>query len=67
MRRVADRPLVLVLDKQTAGYPWELLHDGGRGETEPPAVRAGLIRQLVEHRFVDQPVMATGDKALVDR
>ena len=60
-----DRHLVLVLDKQTAGYPWELLHDGGRGETEPPAVRAGLIRQLVEHRFVDKPIMATGDKALV--
>jgi CHAT domain-containing protein len=60
----SERPLVLVLDKDTAGYPWELLHEGDE-EVEPPAVRAGLIRQLLEESFEDRPVMATADRALV--
>lgn len=60
----SERPLVLVLDKHTAGYPWELLHEGD-DELEPPAVRAGVIRQLLEDGYNDRPAMATADRALV--
>ncbi len=34
-----------ILDTETAGYPWELLHDG-RSDTVPLSVNAGMIRQL---------------------
>ncbi|SEW07341.1 CHAT domain-containing protein [Chitinophaga sp. YR573] len=34
-----------ILDKNTAAYPWELLHDG-LSDNYPLAVNAGMIRQL---------------------
>jgi tetratricopeptide (TPR) repeat protein len=63
-----DRPLRLVLDQDTAAYPWELLDDrrpwpdtGGSGagiaggHQDPPAVRAGLVRQLIRQSFRERP------------
>ena len=37
--------LLLVLDKVTANFPWELLHYDDKGD-EPICVSAGMIRQL---------------------
>ena len=65
----------LILDEASAAFPWELLDDrrpwmsaeGASGPTlEPPAVRAGLVRQLLQARFSDRVVAARGKpKALV--
>ena len=44
--------ITLVLDKVTAGYPWELLQHKGAG-VKPLCIHAGMIRQL-----------ATGDSRL---
>jgi hypothetical protein len=62
----SDRNMVLMLDQDTAQYPWELLHEGTRGDTEPPAVRAGLIRQLAQEPSAARPPIVTiGNKALL--
>jgi len=45
------RNLVLVLAREAARYPWELLHDQSAGDTAPFGTRCGLIRQLVTERF----------------
>jgi CHAT domain-containing protein/tetratricopeptide repeat protein/lecithin:cholesterol acyltransferase len=37
--------IVWILDKSTAGYPWELLQDT-TGDAKPFSVNAGMIRQL---------------------
>lgn len=39
-----------ILDKDTAAYPWELLHDGLEDKL-PLAVSAGMIRQLATHDY----------------
>jgi hypothetical protein len=72
--------LVLVLDKETARYPWEMLEDRwsqplpGRhattraeraGGRKPGAVELGMVRQLSTRTFRDQPVMALERLALV--
>jgi len=41
-----DRDIMLVVDKQSASIPWELLDDKDNPETEPIGVRNGLLRQL---------------------
>lgn len=38
--------LVLLLDEASARYPWELLEDRWSASRRPPAVAAGLLRQL---------------------
>ena len=65
----------LVLDEASAAFPWELLDDRrpwmSAGDTdgpklEPPAVRAGMVRQLLQTRFSEKVVAARGrPKALV--
>ncbi|MFO1066916.1 MAG: CHAT domain-containing protein, partial [Geminicoccaceae bacterium] len=67
-----DRNLRLVLDPHTAAFPWELLDDrrpwteaaiGVDGDRRgPAAVRAGLVRQLVQAQFRERPVAATGPR-----
>lgn len=69
--------LRLVLDINTAGYPWEMLVDRGhrRGQgasnglpDDPPlpqAVKAGMIRQLVLPDFRPQPTVTEGVDALI--
>jgi CHAT domain-containing protein len=53
-----------VLDKYTAGFPWELLQDKTKG-TKPLCINAGMIRQLAtsDSRLNIEPV--TGNTALV--
>ncbi len=61
-----ERPRRLILDERSAGFPWELLDDrrpwmSDGAELAPPAVRAGLVRQLVQTRFRED-VFATRDE-----
>lgn len=74
------RNLVLVLDRESARFPWEMLEDrwsqalpglppggrdgGGEGR-RPGAVELGMLRQLVTTRPRPQPVMVLERRALV--
>ena len=68
----------LILDEQSAAFPWELLDDRRPWmsaedaqrtralDRPPPAVRAGMVRQLLQTRFSEKVVTARGKpKALV--
>lgn len=55
--------MILVLDKDTARFPWELLHDGSRDR--PQAVERGLIRQFATPRFRQNPTMPINRGVLV--
>lgn len=59
------RDQVLILDEAAAAYPWELVHDLLRGDKEPLAVRAGVIRQLTGSDMRELPRPALGNSALV--
>ncbi len=61
--RQAD--LVLLVDAASARYPWELLEDRWSHTGRPPAVAAGLVRQLKTTTFRAQPAHATQPTALV--
>lgn len=50
--------LVLVVDEETAEYPWELMHDG----TEPLCARIGMVRQLQTAHYRSH-IRATTTKA----
>lgn len=59
------RNMVVVVDRRTARLPWELLEDRwGRGGI-PPAVEAGLVRQLATPRFRSEPMHTLEQTALV--
>lgn len=62
---ISDTDLVLVLDDETAQYPWELLAERKRGAVEPLAVRMGMLRQFKTSRFVLNPQPAREMSALV--
>jgi hypothetical protein len=52
-----ERPRRLTLDERSAAFPWELLDDrrpwmsDAEAGRKPPAVRAGLVRQLLQTQF----------------
>ncbi|MCB1034076.1 MAG: CHAT domain-containing protein, partial [Acidobacteria bacterium] len=62
-----DLDLLLVLDRHSAGYPWELMSDDGDdlGECQPLSVRAGMLRQLASGSFRERPVSPLESTALV--
>lgn len=71
-----DSNLRLVLDQQTARYPWELMDDrrpwlirkGGpdMSARKPPAARFGVLRQLINENYrIVGASAASGRKALV--
>ncbi len=70
-----ERNRRLVLDEDSAQFPWELLDDRrpwamdsvlGDAARDPPAVRYGLVRQLLQSRFQERVVVPTGrPKALI--
>lgn len=62
---ISDTDLVLVLDDDTAQYPWELLAELKRGEVDPLAVRIGMLRQFKTSNFVTNPQPACERSALV--
>ncbi len=57
--------MVLMLDANSARYPWELLENRWGAAHRPPAVAAGLVRQLKAREFRRQPLHATSAKAFV--
>ena len=57
--------MVLMLDAHSATYPWELLENRWGASVRPPAVAAGLVRQLKATRFRQQPLHSASAKALV--
>ncbi len=57
--------LVVLVDEVSARYPWELLEDRWSQNGRPPAVSAGLIRQLKTPVFRSNPVHATAATAYV--
>jgi len=60
-----ERNMVLLLEKNAAAYPWELLHDQTSGESEPLVTRGGLIRQLAMDERGRTPVDSLVESALV--
>ena len=71
---VERRNLLLIVDKETAAYPWELLYDTNLENQEPLAVRAGMLRQLAtaEYRRLSEfaskgNVLVIGDPQLEGR
>lgn len=57
--------LVLLVDQVSARYPWELLEDRWSLGHRPPAIAAGLVRQLKTPRFRPRPAHAAAATALV--
>jgi pimeloyl-ACP methyl ester carboxylesterase/CHAT domain-containing protein len=57
--------LVLLVDRFSARYPWELLEDRWSSDNRPPAVKAGMIRQLKTSEFRDRPAHTVETNALV--
>src|SRR5262249_16357804 len=67
-----ERPRRLILDERSAAFPWELLDDrrpwlsDADADMDPPAVRAGIVRQLLQTQFREDIVAPRGSpKALV--
>lgn len=67
------RNFVLVVDKESAQYPWELLQDTGDEHGKPLSVRSGLIRQMDTENFretvnttPDQRILVVGDPDVND-
>lgn len=57
--------LVLLVDECSARYPWELLENRWSDNGRPPAVAAGLVRQLRTAEFRARPAHAFEARALV--
>ncbi len=57
--------MILLVDDVSARYPWELIEDRWSQSGRPPAVVAGLVRQLKTPRFRPNPVHGTAPTAYV--
>ncbi len=60
-----NRKVVLIVDKQSATFPWELLQDGFDPASEPLAVRSGMVRQMQTWNFAETVVSTSENTALV--
>ncbi len=60
-----QRSLVLVVDRASARFPWELLQDRWNREGAPLAVAAGMVRQFVTTDYRPRPAHAPEFSALV--
>jgi hypothetical protein len=72
-RSPEQRDVVLMLDADSARFPWELLEDRWSPTGEPLAVAAGMVRQLRTRRYrtrpqhtVERTVCVIGDPDLAD-
>ncbi len=59
------RNIVLIVDKETARYPWEMLRDAYGGSADPIVTKAGFIRQLSTGTYRVNSELSKGDNALV--
>ncbi len=57
--------LILLVDEVSARYPWELLEDRWSKTGRPPAVLAGMLRQLKTTQFRPRPASTASATALV--
>jgi hypothetical protein len=57
--------VVLLLDEQSARFPWEMLTDGWTANGKPLAVAAGMLRQLKTAVYRERPAHPLNDKAFV--
>ncbi len=57
--------VVLILDRDTAKYPWELLADPYNKDGLPYAVRTGMLRQFIDPDFRHSPRYSSAKAALV--
>lgn len=58
------RDMILMLDKSTASYPWELIYNPSLTNKKPIATQGGMIRQLAVYN-ADRVKHAVGDSAYV--
>ncbi len=67
LRELSQRQddLVVLVDETSARFPWELLEDRWSHNGRPPAVAAGLVRQLKAQDFRPHPAHAVAPRALV--
>lgn len=59
------RNIVLIVDKETARYPWEMLRDAYGGSADPIVTKAGFIRQLSTGTYRVNNELAKNDNAVV--
>lgn len=57
--------VIMVLDHDTAQYPWEVLSDPMIPDTGPYAVRTGMLRQFIAPKYRAAPRYAGTKSALV--
>ena len=57
--------IVLLLDEESARYPWELLEDPSATERRPFVIKHGVLRQLELKDFREAVQPVTSDSALV--
>lgn len=57
--------LVLVVDENSASYPWELLEDRWTDGMAPPATVSGMVRQFKTGAFRAHPAHSVHDNAYV--
>jgi CHAT domain-containing protein/pimeloyl-ACP methyl ester carboxylesterase len=60
-----NRNMLLILDEQSAIYPWELLEYRDDAHSLAPAAEAGMIRQLITEQYLQHPAVNRNNKALV--
>ncbi|MFT3663628.1 CHAT domain-containing protein [Piscinibacter sp.] len=60
-----QRAIVILLDEAAARFPWELLEDRWSHQGRPPAVSAGLVRQLKSSEYRVEPLHAFENTVLV--
>lgn len=57
--------MVVIVDRQSACYPWELLENRWSNGERPPSVAAGFVRQFRTDTFRQRPLHSPGNTALV--
>ena len=57
--------LVVIVDSQSARYPWELLENRWASGERPPSVAAGFVRQFRTAEFRQRPAQSLANTALV--
>jgi len=57
--------LVLIVDSETARYPWELLHDANGISEKPMVINTGIVRQLKSGEQRENIIINSSTRALV--
>ena len=57
--------LLLLVDEVSARYPWEMLEDRWDENASPPAIKAGIVRQLKTQEFRLRPAHTVSKTAFI--